>query len=71
MHKTFKMIRLVGISSVSYEDAINNAISDAGESLRGLNWFQVVEQRGRVDETGKVAEWQVVVDIAFKIEGRK
>jgi len=68
MHKTYKVIRLAGTSSVSYEDAINNAISDAGESVRGLNWFQVAEQRGRVDESGKIGESQVVVDIQFKIE---
>ncbi len=67
MNNTFKLIRLVGISDKNYEDAIQNALADAHESLQGLNWFQVVEQRGRIDESGKVVEWQVVLDVAFKI----
>ncbi|MGK7345091.1 MAG: dodecin family protein [Candidatus Nitrospinota bacterium M3_3B_026] len=68
MAKTFRMIRLVGTSQVSYEDAINSAVADAAESLRSLSWFQVAEQRGRIDESGRVAEWQAVVDIAFRVE---
>ncbi len=64
---TYKMIRLVGLSSESYEKAINSALHDAKESLKGLNWFQVVEQRGHIGEDGKVSEWQVVIDVAFKI----
>ena len=68
MSKTYKVIRLAGTSGESYEAAIKNAIADAAETLKGLNWFQVVEQRGRIDEkTGEVAEWQVVLDVAFKI----
>jgi len=67
MHNTYKVIRLAGTSPVSYEEAIKNALSDARESVRGLNWFEVVEQRGRVNEAGEVAEWQIVVDVAFKI----
>jgi dodecin len=61
------MIRLVGTSPRSYEDAVQNAVTDAHESVRGLNWFQVVEQRGRIDDSGKIVEWQVVIDVAFKI----
>ena len=61
------MIKLVGTSDKNYEDAIQNAIGEAHHTLRGLNWFEVVEQRGRIDENGKVVEWQVVLDVAFKI----
>jgi flavin-binding protein dodecin len=68
MSKTFKMIRLVGVSDKSYEQAIENAIIDAGETIRNLNWFQVVEQRGGIGDNNKVREWQVVVDVAFRIE---
>jgi len=71
MHKTFKVIRVAGTSPTSHEDAVRNAILDVHESLRGLNWFQVIEQRGRIDENGKVVEWQVVLDVAFKVEGHK
>jgi len=67
MSKTYKLIKLVGISEKNYEDAIQNAITEAGEHLKGLNWFEVVEQRGKISEDGKVVEWQVIVEVAFKI----
>ena len=67
MSKTFKIIKLVGISEKSYEDAVQSAITEAKSSLKGLNWFQVVEQRGRIDDGGQVVEWQVVIEVAFKI----
>ena len=67
MSKTYKMIRLVGTSDKSYEDAIQNAIHDARESLHDLDWFQVMEQRGRIDASGKVIEFQAVIEVGFRI----
>ena len=67
MSKTYKLIRLVGTSEKSYEEAIQNAVSDARESLHDLDWFQVVEQRGRIDSSGKVVEFQVILEVGFRI----
>jgi len=61
------MIRLVGTSATSFEDAVQSAITEASHSLKGLNWFEVKEQHGKINEQGKVVEWQVVLDVAFKI----
>ena len=68
MGDTYKMITLVGTSKESYEDAIKGAIKDAADSVRNLNWFEVKELRGRLDD-GKVAEFQAKVMIGFKVEG--
>jgi len=65
--KVYKKIKLVGISDKSVEDAINNAIAKAAETLRGLSWFEVKEVRGSV-ENGKVKEFQVVLEVAFEVE---
>ena len=67
MAGTFKLIELVGTSSKSFEDAIQNAVADAAKSLRDLAWFEVLEQRGRI-KNGAVAEFQVKLHVAFKIE---
>jgi flavin-binding protein dodecin len=67
--KTYKIIRLAGTSGTSYEDAIQSALNDAHETLKGLNWFEVKEHRGRIDEaSGTVAEWQVIIEVGFKIK---
>ncbi len=67
MGKVYKKIELVGISAKSFEDAISDAVSTAAKSLHGLAWFDVVEQHGKIVD-GKVAEFQVVVKVAFKID---
>ncbi len=67
MDRTYKQVELVGISNENYEDAIGNAVAKAAKSLHGLAWFQVVEQRGKIDE-GKVVEYQVIIKAAFKLD---
>jgi len=67
MSRTFKIVTVVGTSSESMEAAIQNAVKDAGGSLRNLGWFEVKEIRGRIEGNG-VYEYQVKVDIGFKIE---
>jgi dodecin len=67
MSGTYKKIELVGTSPVSFAEAVKTAIVDASKSIRHMNWFEVVEQRGYIKE-GKVAEFQVTVRVGFKIE---
>lgn len=67
MDRIYKKVELVGISSKSFEDAIANAISKAGQSIHGLAWFEVAEQHGRIVE-GKITEFQAVLKVAFKVD---
>lgn len=67
MDRTYKKIELVGISEKSFEEAISNAVKKAGETLKGLSWFDVIEQHGKI-EGSSVAEYQVVIKAAFKLE---
>lgn len=63
----YKQIEITGSSTTDMESAIRNAIAKAGESVRNMDWFSVVETRGRV-ENDKVAHWQVTVKIGFRVE---
>ncbi len=63
--RTYKLIELVGVSEVSIDDAIKNAITRASESLKGLDWFQVTETRGVIHE-GRVT-FQVALKVGFRI----
>jgi len=67
MSGTYKKIELVGTSPVSFAEAVRAAVEEASKSVRHMNWFEVVEQRGFIKD-GKVAEFQVTVQIGFKIE---
>lgn len=63
----YKVIELAGSSSQSTDDAIENAVSKASKTLSNLDWFEVVETRGHI-ENGRVAHYQVKVKIGFRLE---
>ena len=63
----YKLVELVGSSSVGSDDAVQNAIAKAAATIRNMRWFQVVETRGYIED-GKIAYWQVTVKIGFTIE---
>ena len=64
--KTYKLIELVGVSSESIEDAIQGAISRANQTLRNLDWFEVTETRGLIQE-GKINQFQVKLKVGFRL----
>lgn len=66
MPNTYKLIELAGTSETSIDDAIRNAIGQAGRTLRELDWFQVTEIRGAINNNG-VAEFQVTLKVGFRV----
>ncbi|HEX7238795.1 MAG TPA: dodecin [Longimicrobiaceae bacterium] len=64
----FKSLELVGTSPQSFEDAVRTAVKRAGESMRDLEWMEVVEQRGYI-KGGEVQEYQAKIRVWFKLEG--
>ena len=66
----YKQIELVGSSTKSTDDAIKQAIERASETLRHLDWFEVTEVRGHIQD-GKVAHWQVGLKIGMRLEGNE
>ena len=63
---TYKIVELVGSSREGLQQAIENAIARANETLRGLDWFEVREIRGNIED-GKVRWYQVKIGVGFRI----
>lgn len=63
----YKIIEVVGTSPLSFAEAVKSAVAEASESVRHMEWFEVINQRGRIVEES-VNEFQVTVKIGFKIE---
>ncbi|MGF1640036.1 MAG: dodecin [Rhodospirillales bacterium] len=66
-NRVYKKVELVGTSQEGIEDAIRNAVSTAAQTLEHLDWFEVVEIRGHIQD-GAVAHYQVVLKVGFRIE---
>ncbi len=64
--KTYKLIELVGVSENSIEEAIQNAVARANQTLNNLDWFEVVEARGVIQD-GKVNQFQVKIKVGFRL----
>ncbi|MCW8847863.1 MAG: dodecin family protein [Sedimenticola sp.] len=63
----YKKVELVGSSTESSDKAVENALAHAAKSVRNMDWFEVVETRGHIAD-GKVAHWQVVIKVGFRLE---
>jgi flavin-binding protein dodecin len=66
----YKLIEIVGTSTKSIDDAIQNGISRAGETLRRLDWFEVLSTRGNIRD-GRVAHYQVTMKLGFTLDGKE
>lgn len=66
-HHIYKIVEVVGTSTISTDDAIKAAIHEASQTVRKLRWFEVLETRGHVEE-GMVAHWQVRLRLGFTLE---
>ena len=62
----YKVIELVGSSSQGVQQAIEGAVAKASETIRNLDWFEVKEIRGNIQD-GTVAWYQVKVAIGFQV----
>ena len=64
---TYKIIEIVGSSPEGLEQAIDGAVARAAQTMQHLDWFEVTEIRGHIDD-GKVAHYQVGLKIGFRLE---
>jgi len=65
--KTIKVIELIGTSTQSWEDAANNAVKEAQETVSGITGVELVGQTARV-ENGAIAEYRANLKLAFLVK---
>jgi dodecin len=63
----YKSVEITGSSPEGVTEAIDRAIAKASETLRHLDWFEVISIRGQIED-GRVAYHQVTLKIGFRIE---
>ena len=66
----FKIIRIIGTSPTSWEDAAKNAVEQAGKHLREMRIAEVELLDMRLED-GKVVEYRARVNVSFRYEGER
>ncbi len=64
---TYRVTEIVGTSHEGLDAAIRNGISRAAQTVRNLDWFEVKEVRGQIED-GKVEHYQVGLKVGFRLE---
>ena len=64
---TYRLTEVVGSSTESIDAAIRNAVDRASKTLRNLDWFEVTQIRGQVED-GRVEHFQVGLKLGFRLE---
>jgi flavin-binding protein dodecin len=68
-HSVYSVSEVVGSSTESIDDAVKGAISRAAQTLHNLDWFEVTEIRGRIDDEAR-CHFQVRVKVGFRLDER-
>jgi len=66
-NNVYRVIKVVGSSASGSDHAIENAIARANETIKHIDWFEVVETRGHVDDRA-IAHYHVTLKIGFSLE---
>jgi dodecin len=63
----YKSIEITGSSPDGLTQAIDRAVTKASQTLRNIDWFEVTEIRGHVED-GSVAHYQVTLKVGFRLD---
>jgi dodecin len=66
-NRTYRVTEIVGTSQTTLDDAIRNGIERASKTLRSLDWFEVTEIRGHLED-GAIEHYQVGMKVGFRLE---
>jgi hypothetical protein len=64
---TYRLTEIVGTSGQSVEQAIRNALQRTSQTVRNLDWFEVTQVRGTIDN-GQIVLFQVSLKVGFRVE---
>jgi dodecin len=64
---TYRVTELVGSSPEGVDQAIRNGIARASTTLRQIDWFEVTEVRGHLQD-GDIDHFQVTMKVGFRLE---
>ncbi|MFJ2770411.1 dodecin [Streptomyces sp. NPDC087300] len=64
---TYRVTEIVGTSQEGVDQAIRNGIARASQTLRSLDWFEVTQVRGHIED-GEIQHYQVGLKVGFRLD---
>ncbi|MFJ3230784.1 dodecin [Streptomyces sp. NPDC086787] len=64
---TYRVTEIVGTSPEGLDQAVRNGIGRAAQTLRNLDWFEVTQVRGQIED-GQISHWQACMKVGFRID---
>ena len=63
----YSVSEIVGSSTEGIDDAIRGAVTRASKTLHNLDWFEVTDMRGRIENDGR-CNFQVTMKVGFRLD---
>jgi flavin-binding protein dodecin len=63
----YKSVEIVGSSTADVSDAMRKAIAKASQTIRNMDWMEVVGIRGHI-ENNEIQHFQVTIKVGFRLE---
>ncbi|MCX4966247.1 dodecin family protein [Streptomyces sp. NBC_00654] len=64
---TYRVTEIVGTSEEGIDEAIRNGVARASETLHNLDWFEITQVRGHIED-GRIAHYQVGLKVGFRLD---
>jgi flavin-binding protein dodecin len=65
-----KVIEVIGTSDQGSDEAVREAVTAAGRSIRGITAVEVISVTCDVED-GNIARWKALVKLSFPVEPRE
>lgn len=62
-----RVTKITASSTQGFQEAVNDALSRAATTLRGITGLEVVSQKAKVDN-GKITEYRVTIEVTFVLD---
>ncbi len=63
----YSISEIVGSSTEGIDDAVRGAVARAAKTLHNLDWFEVTDMRGRIENDGRCL-FQVTLKVGFRLD---
>ena len=62
-----RVTKITASSTQGFQDAVNDGLSRAATTLRGITGLEVITQKAKV-ENGRIIEYRVTIEVTFVLD---